>query len=247
MKKRPNLSLPNLKNRLPDCGSPTGLKKIVWILLLLILSATAFGQYQDAGLWAGIMVRYEPNKKWKISLEEEARFFENISRLDKINSELTINYQISKLFDVGILYRLISNQISDGNFDFNHRFGTYLAVQKKYAGWTCSFSTAFQKTYPGFLTSREWYVPENYVRPLAEVSRVLKNKKTEPYANIEFWYRVATGEQAFIDQYRFTIGIKHKLNKSNRLDFFYKIQQELQVKDPLTAHIFGVGYRFIVR
>jgi len=222
-------------------------KKSGWIFILLILSAAGYGQYQDARLWASLSIRYEPNKKWKISLEEEARFFDNISRLNNINSELTIDYQISKLFNGGILYRFISNQNTGGNFDFNHRFGVYLGVQKKYGDWSCSIKTAFQKTYPEYVHSREWYIPENYVRVLAEVSRDLKNKKTEPYANIEFWYRIQTGDQAFVDQYRFTIGIKHKLNKINRLDFYYRIQQELQVKNPLTAHIIGVGYRFIVR
>lgn len=223
------------------------MKKSGWIIILLLLGATVYGQYQDTQLWASLSIRYDLSKKWRISLEEEARFFDNISRLDKLNTELIINYQINKLLDGGVLYRFISNQNTSGNFDFNQRFGAFLEVQKKYANWTCSFKTAFQKTYPEFLHSSEWYIPENYVRAFAEVSRELKNKKTEPYTNIEFWYRIQTGDQAFIDQYRFTIGIKHKLNKINRLDFFYRIQQELQVKDPLTAHIIGVGYRFIVR
>lgn len=232
---------------MPDSGTHPDMKKSGWIIILLILGTTVNGQYQDTRLWASLSIRYDLNKKWRISLEEEARFFDNISRLDKLNSELTINYQINKLLDGGILYRFISNQNIRGNFDFGHRFGAYLEAKKKYAGWDCSFKTAFQKTYPEFLHSGEWYISENYVRALVEVSRELKNKKTEPYTNIEFWYRITSGEQAFIDQYRFTIGIKHKLNKSNRLNFFYRIQQELQVDNPLTAYIFGIGYGFEVR
>jgi hypothetical protein len=247
MKKKPDIALPNLKNRFPDSVTHTDMKKAGWIFILLILGVTVYGQYQDARLWASLSIRYDPGKKWKIGLEEEARFFENISRLDKLNTELDLNYQISKLVDGGILYRLIGNPETRGNFDFNHRFGAYLDIQKKYARWTCSFKTAFQKTYPGFQRTSERYLPENYVRAQAEVSREFKNKKTEPYTNIEFWYVMQTGEQAFIDQYRFTIGIKQKINKSNRLNFFYRIQQEMQVKNPLTAHIIGVGYGFVVR
>jgi len=232
---------------LPDTGSPTGLKKYAGIIILLVLNGTAYGQYQDARLWVSLSIRYDPGKKWKIALEEEARFFENISRLDKLNTELDLNYQISKLLDGGVLYRFISNTNSGPDFEFNHRIGAYLGVQKKYAGWAVTFKTAFQKTYPQFRRSDEWYLPENYVRAFAEVSRELKNRKSEPYTNIEFWYRIPAGEQAFVDQYRYTIGIKHKLNKSSRLDFYYRIQHEMQVKDPLTAHILGVGYRFTIR
>lgn len=223
------------------------MKKTGWILVLLLLGTTVHGQDRDAQLWTGLSVRSDLGKKWRISWEEEARFFNNISKLDKLNSELVLNCQISKLLDAGILYRLITSQDAQGHVNFKHRFSVYLGVQKTFAGWTCSLKTAFQKTYPEYKHSAEWNIPENYVRALAEISRELKKKKTEPYTNIEFWYRMRAGEQAFVDQYRFTIGMKLKIDKSSRLDFFYKLQQELQVRDPLIAHIFGVGYRFTFR
>jgi hypothetical protein len=213
----------------------------------MMLGAAASGQYQDAQLWTGISVRYSPWKKWKVNLDEEARFSENLNRLNKINSELTVSYQINKIIDGGLLYKLIASHQPGGNFSLNHRFGAFLVAQKKFLGWSGTIRTSFQKTYPEFLHSSDWYDADNYVRILAELSRELKNKKTEPYTNIEFWYRLTSGEKAFIDQYRFTAGIKHKLNKRNRLDFFFRIQQELQVKDPLTAYVLGVGYGFTVR
>ena len=247
MNRRSKHPLPIPKNRSTDFSNRADVKKTGWIFILLILSAAAYGQYKDTQLWSGISIRYDPGKKWKISLEEEARFFENISRLDKINSELDINYQVNKLLDGGILYRLISNRKNGGLFEFNHRFGAYLEAQKKISGWACLLKAAFQKTYPDFMHTDDWYIPEYYVRVLAEVSRELKNKRTEPYTNIEFWYRTPAGEQAFIDQCRWTIGIKHNLNKSSRLDFFYRLQHEMQVKHPLTANIIGIGYRFRIR
>lgn len=223
------------------------MKKTSWVLFLFILGTAVYGQYQDARLWTGFSVRYQPAKKWKITLEEEARFFNNISRLDKLNTELTIDYQINKLIDAGFFYRLISKKNPGGGFEFSHRFAAFLGIQQNFGGWTCSFKTSFQKTYPGFRRTEEWYLPENYVRPMAEVSRELKNKKTEPYTNIEFWYRVSGGDQAFIDQYRYTAGIKHKLSKRNRVDLFYRFQKKIQVRNPLAAHIIGIGYRFTVR
>jgi len=232
---------------LPDSGNHTDLKKSVWIIILLILGTAGYGQQRDARLWAGLSVRYEPAKKWKLSLEEELRFYENVSRLEKSNTELDVNYQITKLVDGGLLFRLISSPDSRGSFDFNFRFSGYLGIQKKIAGWTGSLKSSYQKTYPEFQHSDAWYLPENYIRVLAEVSRGLKNKKTEPYTNIELWYRLRAAEPDFIDQYRFTVGIKHKLNKTNRLDFFYRLQHEMQVKNPLTAHIVGVGYRYTIR
>jgi long-subunit fatty acid transport protein len=222
-------------------------KKSGWIFILLLLCSTAYGQYQDVRLWTSFSIRYNLTKKWRINLEEEARFFNNISRLDKLNTELTLSYQINKLVGGGFLYRLISNANNPENYEFGHRFAAFVDVQKNYSRWTGSLRTTYQKTYPEFLHTSEWYIPEDYIRILAEVSYRLKNGKTEPYTNIEFWYRLSPEKQSFIDQYRFTAGVQYKINKRNRLDLFYRIQQEIQVKDPLTAHIIGIGYRLVVR
>jgi len=223
------------------------MKRNCLIILLFSLAAVAYGQNQDLRLWTSLSMRYEGIKKLKITLEEEARFFENISSLDKLNTEFTVSYKISKVFDAGLLYRLISNHKPGGSFSFDQRFGLFLEAQKKYAGWSFSCKGSFQKTFMEVMHAEHWETAENYLRPLAEISKELKNKNTEPYVNIEFWYRLKPGDQAFIDQYRFTAGIKHKLNKSNRLDFFYRLQQEVQVNNPLTAHIIGIGYRYTIR
>jgi len=216
-------------------------------LVLLVSGLTAMAQHRDARLWAGFTLRYDLNKRWSLSLEEEARIYENFSRLDKINSEFTINYQINKILDAGLLYRLISGYTRENRFEYGNRLGAFIGAQKKLSGWNGSVKVSFQETYPAFNRSSDWQIAENYVRAQAGISRQLRNKKTEPYTDIEFWYRIPAGAQAFVDQYRYTIGIRQKLNKSNRLELYYRIQQEMQVKDPLTAHIIGIGYRFIIR
>ena len=223
------------------------MKQTVWLIILLAMGQVLSGQQSDTRLWTSVAIRYDLNKKWRFSFEEEARFHENISQLDRLNSEFTVNYKINKIFDGGLLYRLIAENNINRAMNLNHRFGAYLNADKKFAGWDCYLKATFQKTYPGFFRQEDWFIPENYVRAEGGVSRELKNKKTEPYTNLEFWYLIAPEYQAFIDQYRFTIGFKQKLNKANRLDFYFRIQHEIQVADPLTAFIFGVGYQFKVR
>jgi hypothetical protein len=222
------------------------LKTIYLLCFLLLLSLDVQAQHQDARFWTSLSVRYDVSKKWRITLEEEIRFYENISRLDKLNSELTVRYQITKVLDAGMMYRLITENNFRGEIGLKNRFGFILQAKKKLFGWEGTLKTLYQKTYSGFRNSENWYIPENYIRTEIGISRELKNKKTEPYTNIEFWYRMLVAEPSFADQYRYTIGIKHKLNKYNRIDFYYRLQQDLQVSDPLTAHIFGVGYQFTI-
>ncbi len=221
---------------------------IAFVLLLVTAALTPariWAQHQDVQLWSSIGIRTDLTPKLRVSLEEEARYFDHLSRLDKLNTDLSLDYQLTQSISVGTLYRLIANRDAGGYFEMRHRFDVSVEFQKKVSDWTFGAQATAQKTYPEFNHSRDWYVAENYLRAEGEISRELKKTKTEPYVNLEFWYLLPQGKQAFIDQYRLTFGVKHRIKKINRLNFYYRIQQEIQVSDPLFAHIFGIGYTYI--
>jgi hypothetical protein len=215
------------------------------LLAAVVTPARLWSQHQDIQLWSSIGIRTDITPKLRISLEEEARYFDQLSRLDKLNTDLSLDYQLTESIAFGTLYRLIANRDADGYFDMEHRFDVSVEFQKQVSAWTFTAQATAQKTYPEFNRSRDWYVAEDYLRAEGEISRELKDKKTEPYANLELWYLMPRGRQAFIDQYRLTFGVKHRIKKINRLNFYYRIQQEIQVNDPLFAHIIGIGYTYV--
>lgn len=222
-------------------------KKPFWLIMLLCLAWPAKAQYQDAQLWASLMARYDITPKLRVSLEEEFRFFENISRLNKINSELDVLYQINPMIDAGVFYRLITIRNPEGYYYWNNRLGLIIQATGKAGPWTFRIRTQGQFTYPEFYRSDNWQIPEKYVRVKFSTSRESRSKKTEPFADIEFWYALRTGMTDIIDQYRLTIGLDIKPDKRNRWSVFYRLDQELQVVNPLSAHILGIGYTWIIR
>jgi len=217
---------------------------IYLFILLMIVSMPVAGQYQDLQLWSSVGIRTDITPKLRIGIEEEARFFENISLLDKLNSDLTVDYEIFDGVRVGLLYRLITNRQKDSDYELKHRFSASLAAEKQTGPWKLGVNLKLQKTYDEFLHSDDWYLPKNYFRVEGEVSRPLNRNRTEPYATLEWWYYLPQGQQAFFDQYRLTLGVKHKLAKDHRINVYYRIQQEIQVEDPLFAHVLGIGYLF---
>ncbi len=223
------------------------MRRFTAILVLLLAGLSAHAQYSDARLWAGASVRWNATKKLRFTLEEEVRLFGNISRLDKLNTEITAGYRFGGLLEIGLLYRLIASYEPLGYFSTGHRLAVYLGLEENIYGWDCSVKGSFQETFGAPYRSENWELPEKYVRMEAEIAHVLFTKKTEPFVNLELWCRVATGDPAFIDQYRLTAGVQYKLNKRNRVDLFYRLQQELQVNNPLTGHIIGAGYRYYIR
>lgn len=222
-----------------------GALKSLIALIFLLAPVSLAGQHQDLQMWTSLGLRLDLSQKFRIGLEEEIRYFDNISRLDKINSEVTLDYQFAGDFSAGLMYRLISNRNARGYYSNDHRFDVHVEYQKGYGPWSWAAQLALQKTYDAFNRSRDWQLPENYTRIEGEIARELKNKNTEPYINLELWYLMPQGRPDFIDQYRLTIGIKHRVNKINRWNFYYRIQQEIQVSDPLFAHIIGIGYTYV--
>lgn len=215
--------------------------------VLMIAAIPVAAQYQDFQMWSSVGVRTDITPRLRIGIEEEARFFENIRLLDKLNSDLTIDYELFGGVRVGLLYRLITNREKDGDYVLKHRFSASLATEKQTGPWKLGATLKFQKTYDEFYHSDDWYLPKNYFRIEGEVSRPLNRNRTEPYATLEWWYYLPQAQQAFFDQYRLTLGVKHKLAKDHRINVYYRIQQEIQVEDPLFAHIVGVGYLFTWR
>jgi hypothetical protein len=215
------------------------------IMILLPLASGLQAQNQDLQLWISAGTRVDLTPKIRLSVEEEARYFDNISRLDKLNSDLTLDYKLSDSFSLGVLYRLISNRNANGYYNLDHRFDLHLGYQHSYRAWNFEADLKGQKTFDQFSGLNDKYLPDNYIRIKGEISRLLINRKTEPYVNLEVWYYMPQGKKDFLDQYRLTLGIKHKLDKQNRLNVFYRIQQEVQVADPLFAHILGTGYTFV--
>jgi hypothetical protein len=204
-------------------------------------------QFQDLQLWADFTVRYDVNSKLRISLEEELRYFENISRLDKFNSELLALYRFNRTFDAGIFYRLITNRNPEGYYYLRHRFGMVAQATRDYGPWEFRIRLQGQSTYPDFFRSENWQVPENYLRLKFSTSRETRSKKIIPFTDIEFWYAFRTGQSDIIDKYRLTAGIDIRQDIRNRWSVFYRLNQELQVNNPLTAHILGIGYTWIIR
>ncbi len=218
--------------------------RAIVLVLLLVLPLNLGAQYQDLQLWSSVAFRTDLTTKLRVTIEEEARFFENISRLDKLNSDLVIDYRLFDNIRIRMLYRLILNGNKDGSFELNHRFSPAIGYQIRKGTWNIELFAKYQKTYEAFNRSADWYLPENHIRLEGEVSRLFNRNRTEPFAGLEFWYYMPQGQVPFVEQWRLTLGVKHKLGPDHRVRLYYRLQQETGVENPLLAHIIGVGYLF---
>jgi len=225
------------------------IQRIKWIFtgLFILVPLLSPGQQQDLQLWTRASLKYDLNKKSRIYIKEELRFKNNIGHLSKLNTELGWRQKLSKQWKVSGYYRLMNIRDLEGYIENRHRFSFQVTWQPPVKVLTLWISPRLQYSWHDFFRSPNWQIPEKYFRCEVGISKKSTNGKLEPHADVEAWYALRTGTGDIIDQYRLTLGMEYKIDRNRRWDFFYRYQQEIQVNDPLTAHIVGVAYTYLIR
>jgi len=219
------------------------LKKFYFLLLsVLFLSVNnSFSQQEDAGLWTGIRFNYDLSDKWQLSFEEELRFHENVSRLDKFYSQVGLSLRASDHVEFGAFYRFENQQDNNSNYDNRHRFHFDFELKTETGRYTLSSRSRIQTRYTNPYSSDDGTIPTNYFRNKFGISYNVRRSTLNPYISYEFYYATNKSSGNEIDHTMFTLGFRFRLKNRDRVNMYYRISQELNVNDPIKLNIFGIS------
>jgi hypothetical protein len=79
---------------------------VVFLGFLLGSLVQGHAQQSDFQFWPQVLIGYNLSDRFKLSLEEEVRFRENVSQVKKELTDLGITYKINKALKIGVTYRL---------------------------------------------------------------------------------------------------------------------------------------------
>jgi hypothetical protein len=212
--------------------------------LLIITPGLLYSQEKDAGLWMGVGIEKDINKKISLQLEEELRLNENISDVKSFYTDLGIRYKIFKSVKVGVNYRFIKRNSAEGFYNSGNRFYSNIAVKQKLDRFTFGFRTRYQVEYEKANTSENSLIPDKYNRNKFSLSYNIKNSKLNPFVEYELYIPLNYNSELLIDKERYTAGIKCKVNKKSSLKLYYRIQKEKNITNPLNSYIVGVNYSY---
>lgn len=221
------------------------MNKIFSLIVFLFLFETTlcFSQVNDAGLWASINLEKKINPKLAIALTEEARFNENISELGSAFTELGANYKIKKNILIGVSYRFIQRRGVDDFYSLRHRYMIDLTIKHKIKKVSFALRERFQSQYADVNTSENGRLSERTLRNKLTVKYDL-DKKYTPYISAELFYQLNNVMGNEFDNIRYAVGFEYKFNKTSSLDLFYLINKEMNINDPVTDYVIGMGYNY---
>jgi len=203
------------------------MKQIYLVILFFSISVVTFGQKpSDFELWSGAAFKLKINKKLSFGVQEQLRFNDTISALNKSFTEVGLKYKFNGHFSVEGSYRYIarpnrSNQhraTIDGNYSWD----------KKGVPLSFNYRLRYQHLFAG---------KGDYIRNKVEFGYNL-SKLVDPFISYEIFFRL-NGKNEFRVS-RFTVGLDWRIIKPLHASVFYRLQDDIFIKTPERRHIFGV-------
>lgn len=218
-------------------------------------------------------IEWSVTKNLSLEAGVESRFKDNIGSIDRIHTFVGASYDINKYLTVGGEYILINMYDSAVKGWESNRHRTNLSIEGdvKVGDFEFSLRERLQATFrTDEVKLYEKANPEAILRSRFMTSYKIPNSRWSPYLLFELHntlntpkpmanYKEFDGETfCYITRYRGGVGAKYRINRNNRLDFYYyidfdhsydidyhkegdlkpvKLERELR-------HIFGISYKF---
>lgn len=221
----------------------------VWALW----SAGFVSAQNDFGLWSGIDVRVPLTGKLDAGLEVQARFRDNVHRVDNTFLSPYLRYDVVKNFRVAAAYRM-TNEADAGSLfgginthrlslDLEGRNLIDLLAEKS------RFNAGVRVRYTHETTGGDRN--NDYLRGQLEIKYNLPKIKLEPQLSGELFYHfndqfsysfteVRSGGR--FNRYRVRLGLNYPLNKRMEVQAFYMLQSKIET--PKKEFILGIGYTY---
>lgn len=198
---------------------------------------------RDLEQWTSVGISKKINKHWKLSLDQEFRFTQDVSTFDVYFSDLGVDYKINKHFSLGANYRLYQNKNSDGIFKTQHRWSTDATYKQKVNRFTLSYRLRFQNKDEDFYTSNSGNNLYN-LRNRLSVDYNINNFKLDPFFEVELFRQIDDIHTSKLNKLRWTMGLEYPLKGFGDIQLFYRLDNELNQSYNKDTYIIGLGYKF---
>lgn len=221
------------------------LRTVRLFFLLIMLSGFLFcipakGQNKDAGLWTSLSFEAKLVKKLSFNLSQELRFNENITELGTVFTDVGLEYKLNKHFRIAADYRYNKKRSADNFYTTRHRLYADFKYELKIKPFQIQVRTRFSNSTE-LNHQAEGSDIEYYLRNKLSLKWDLEKQFT-PYISVELFSPLNYPRYSAFDNIRSTAGIEYNFSKHHKIDVFYMIQKEMNVSDPETDFVVGLGY-----
>jgi hypothetical protein len=217
--------------------------KAFCLIFYCVLSKNAFAQTSkqdpiDSQAWYSSKIRINLPKKWAISTDYQARFYNDFKTHYGSYFTFGAEKKLSKSLDVLAAYRLAF--VEKGTYN---RISIGAEAQQKWHNFEFSLRILAQKNWKNFSEVGKETKEENYWRTRFTAAYNM-SKKTSFYVATEPIMQF--GGDVFVDNLRNSIGLKVAITKQSRIDLFYLHNPDYSKSYKRLDHIMGIELNYTI-
>jgi len=227
------------------------LKKNLIFLSFLVIFISTSAQTQF-GTWSTIQLDKKINKKLSFNAETELRTISSYKLINRWSIGLNAEYKIAKPIEIGVGYQFM-NVLDQKylNYQFRNRFTADVTGKQKWGDFSFSLSEGIQLTTKNDSKRIKDGIIDTYKTNPAvmwknslEAEYNIPKCKITPEFQFKTYYTLNDPDGNAFDKLRYTLTLKYKLNKQNRIGIFGVYNHELGEDDADYSgkYILGIKY-----
>lgn len=198
----------------------------------------------DVGLWSGIGVDYELNKKYSVSFKQELRLYESFQEIEKIISDAGVEYKINKEFGIGSNVRYYLDKHNDNVYANDFRISFDFKYKKKInKELTFKYRLRYQDVYESLFDEVSEGVVNTFRNKIAIDYSLARHKI---YFKAEIFRKRTDFKRPYFNKFRLGLGDEVE-TKLGDFDYSLAYERELGVAYPLDFVFLRVYYTFKIK
>ncbi len=212
-----------------------------------MLSVWSFGQSErtkDFGAIASAEISVGVARNVDLSIEEEFRLDNNCTQFDRWLNSFGVDYTFLRgRMKLGVMGDYIRRFNDDRYFENRYRAGVQLTYSETYRRFKFSFRTKLLSTFRDEATGDYRVNPKLYWRNRLQVSYQMPNSRFKYSVSTELHWLVNDPKNNIVDNLRTVAAVDYRLTRRQYLSAFVRMDNDLQVKEPVDRFYLGVTYK----
>jgi hypothetical protein len=232
---------------------PYGMQKIKYTrnilipaFLLIVWHPFVRAQQKDFQCWTSAQIGLAATKNLSVHLEEEVRFKENCTQINKQINDLGISIKLNKYIKTSLYYRVMANWKTPDDHEWRQGFFADLAVKYGTGRLTMGYRARFQSDRIELNENEDRLFGKVVNRHKVSVEYNVRNLPLTPFAEGELFF-LLQNHQNNMSNYRAWLGLTYAAGKNHKFSIKYGMDREVMTKDPLTSYIIAVNYSVNLR
>lgn len=214
---------------------------------MLLVSAVAFAQSGRTTDFGGIVsadAEVGLGGPFGLSVEEELRMDHNFTQFDRWLNSVGVDYScLHNRMSIGLTADYIRRHNDHGYYENRGRIGLQVTYTEDYRRFKFQGRSKVIGTFFDERTGEHRLNPRLYWRNRLKVTYQRPNSRFKYSISAELFWLVNDPRGSYVDNIRTVFAVDYRLERRYFLSVFARMDNDLQVKEPVDRFYFGVALK----